>query len=396
MITDKDEKNSKKKILFKISYLGIGGIERLAVDILNNLKLENKEIVLMVENKENNVLGKELNKDIEIVYIKPKWYNPLAEKIKKNKKNIFFKILYNLLMPLDKILLANGINKYIKNNENIEMFIDYNGESGKYIQKIKVPKKIMWNHLSIANKKGKKLERYGKRLNKYDEIIVICDEMREELMSEFPYLKEKIKRIYNFIDQEKIKEKLYESNISEEEKKMMNENYCVSVGRLAEPKDYETTIEAFNILKKKGISEKLYIIGDGIKKEKLQKLIEEKNLLDQVFLLGIKTNPYIWMENSDILIHSSKLEGFGLVLVEAIFCRVPVISSNFRCGAKEILANGQNGELFEIGDYMELAIKIENLLKDTFRKRKYIENSKEVINKFSKEEILKEYKELLK
>ncbi|MDH6456545.1 glycosyltransferase involved in cell wall biosynthesis [Fusobacterium sp. PH5-7] len=383
-----------KKILFKVKGLGIGGIERLAIDILNNLKIENKKIVLLIENKEEDFLENQLDKSIEKVYLKPDWFNPFLLKIKLKKKNIFYKLLYNILMNYEKRILSNSINNYIKNNKEAEIFIDYNGEAGKYIQKIKVSRKIMWNHLSIANKKGKKLEKYGKRLNRYDEIIAICEEMREELIFEFPYLREKIKRIYNFIDLEKIKEKLSENNISEEEKKMMNENYCVSVGRLAEPKDYETTIEAFNLLKKKGIKEKLYILGDGIKKEKLQNMIEEKNLSDQVFLLGIKSNPYIWMENADIFIHSSKLEGFVMVLLEAMACNVPIVCSICKTGVKEIL-NYNVGEGFKIGRTEELTAKIESLLKDSSKKRIYIKNSKIVVNKFSKEKILKEYKKLI-
>lgn len=382
----------KKKILFKISYLGIGGIERLAIDILNNLKFEDKEFVLMLENEENNIMQDQLDDNIEIVYLKPKWFNSLAEKIRSKKKNILYKILYNLIMPVDKILLANGVNNYIKNNKNIDMFVDYNGEAGKYIHKIKVKKKIMWNHLSISNKSKDKLKRFGERLKNYDIIVTICDEMKEELEKEFPFLKEKLKRIYNFIDIEKINEKLLEE-ISEQDKKLMEENYCISVGRLAEPKDYETTIKAFELLRKKGIEEKLYIIGEGVKKEELKKLIKEKNLEQQILLLGQKNNPYIWMKNADIFVHSSKLEGFAMVLLEAMTTKLPIVTSICKTGVKEIL-EFKTGEGYSIGDYKTLAIKIENLLNDESKRKEYIKNSKKVITEFSKTKILEEYRKI--
>lgn len=382
----------KKKILFKISYLGIGGIERLAIDILNNLKFEDKEFVLMLENEENNIMQDQLDDNIEIVYLKPRWFNSLAEKIRSKKKNILYKILYNLIMPLDKILLANGVNNYIKNNKNINMFVDYNGEAGKYIHKIKAKKKIMWNHLSISNKSKEKIKRFGERLKNYDMIVTICDEMKEELEKEYPFLKEKIKRIYNFIDIEKINEKLLEE-ISEQDKKLMEESYCVSVGRLAEPKDYETTIKAFELLRKKGIKEKLYIIGEGVKKEELKKLIKEKNLEQQILLLGQKNNPYIWMKNADIFVHSSKLEGFAMVLLEAMTTKLPIVTSICKTGVKEIL-EFKIGEGYSIGDYKTLAIKIENLLNDESKRKEYIKNSKKVITEFSKTKILEEYRKV--
>lgn len=384
-----------KKILFKVKGLGIGGIERLAIDILNNLKLEDKKIVLLIENREENFLEDQLDKNIEKVYLKPDWFNPFLIKIKSRKKKIFYKLLYNILMSYEKIILSKSINNYIENNKEAEIFIDYNGEAGKYIRKIKNVKKIIWIHTSLSGIKESKRKKIERRFQNFDKIVTICDEMEEEVRKLFPILEEKIKKIYNFINFEKIEEKLKEYNFDEKEKKMLREKYCISVGRLTTAKDYETTIRAFKILSEKGINEKLYIIGEGEHRKNLERTIKENKLEDQIFLLGQKNNPYIWMKNADMFIHSSKLEGFGLVLVEAMYCGVPIISSDFKCGAKEILLNGEYGELFEVGNFEELAQKIEKLLFDNDRRQKYILKAKKMIKKFSMKNILIEYKKLL-
>lgn len=384
-----------KKILFKVKGLGIGGIERLAIDILNNLKLEDKKIVLLIENKEENFLEDQLDKNIEKVYLKPDWFNPFLIKIKLRKKNIFYKLLYNILMNYEKIILSKNINDYIKNNKEAEIFIDYNGEAGKYIHKIKNIKKIAWIHLSFLGIKENKRKKLEKRFRNFDKVVTICDEMEEEVRKLFPILKEKIIKIYNFINFKKIEEKLNKYSFNEKEKKMLKEKYCVSVGRLATVKDYETTINAFKILSEKGISEKLYIIGEGDNRKNLEKMIKVNKLENQIFLLGARNNPYIWMKNADIFIHSSRLEGFGLVLVEAMYCGVPIISSNFKCGAKEILLNGECGELFEIGNFEELAQKIKKLLLDESKRQKYILKTREIVDKYYMEKILKDYKELI-
>jgi glycosyltransferase involved in cell wall biosynthesis len=383
------------KILFKVKGLGIGGIERLAIDILNNLKLEDKKIVLLIENKEENFLEDQLDKNVEKVYLKPDWFNPFLVKIKSRKKNIFYKLLYNILMSYEKIILSKSINNYIENNKEAEIFIDYNGEARKYIHKIKNIKKVMWIHSSFSGIKENKRKKLEKRFQNFEKIVTICDEMEEEVRKLFPILEEKIIKIYNFINFEKIEEKLKEYNFDEKEKKMLREKYCISVGRLTTAKDYETTIRAFKILREKGINEKLYIIGEGEHRKNLERTIKENKLEDQIFLLGQKNNPYIWMKNADMFIHSSKLEGFGLVLVEAMYCGVPIISSDFKCGAKEILLNGEYGELFEIGNFEELAQKIEKLLFDNDRRQKYILKAKKMIKKFSMKNILIEYKKLL-
>ena len=381
-----------KKVLFKIKSLGLGGIEKLTVDILNNLKLEDKKIVLMLEKRED-FFKNQIPEEIEIVYLKSEKLEKIIENIKNKKRNIFYKILYNLLMNYEKIEMARNVNKYISLNKEAKMFIDYSGTATKYISKISIEKKIYWNHLSIGKMKYSKRERMLKRLNNYTQIVAICEEMAQEIKTIFPELSSKVKVVYNFIDEEKIKLKMKEDKKLEEE--LSKEKYCISVGRLSEPKDYETTIKAFKHLKKRGIKEKLFIIGDGDLKEKLNKLIKELDLEGQVFLLGMKENPYLYMKNANILIHSSKKEGFPMVLLEGMYVGVPIICSNFKTGACELIEKEKNGEIFEIGNYEELADKVESLLKNNELRKNYIEKSKKFVEKFYIEKIMNEYKNLI-
>ena len=381
-----------EKVLFKIKSLGLGGIEKLTVDILNNLKLEDKKIVLMLEKRED-FFKNQIPKEIEIVYLKSEKLEKIIENIKNKKKNIFYKVLYNLLMNYEKIEMARNVNKYISLNKDAKMFIDYSGTATKYISKINIERKIYWNHLSIEKMKPSKRVRMLKRLNNYTQIVAICEEMAQEIKTIFPELSSKVKVIYNFIDEEKIKLKMKENKKLEEE--LLKEKYCISVGRLSEPKDYKTTIQAFKILKERGIKEKLFIIGDGNLKEKLNKLIKELDLEGQVFLLGMKENPYLYMKNADILIHSSRKEGFPMVLLEGMCVGVPIICSNFKTGAYELIEKERNGEIFEIANYEELANKVESLLKNNELRKNYIEKSKKFTERFYIEKIINKYKNFI-
>lgn len=191
---------------------------------------------------------------------------------------------------------------------------------------------------------------------------------------------------------------MYYEKIKKEEKlgkKLQKESYCISVGRLAKPKDYETTIKAFKILKGKNIKEKLYIIGDGNLKGKLYNLIKEYNLENQVFLLGVKDNPYIYMKYADLFIHTSELEGFPMVLLEDLHTGVLIISSNFKTEAYELIEKENNGEIFEIGDYKTLVLKIEKLLNNENKRREDTTKSKKFVKKFYLKNIMKEYKEFI-
>ena len=124
----------------------------------------------------------------------------------------------------------------------------------------------------------------------------------------------------------------------------------------------------------------------------LEKKIKTLGLENQVYLLGRKTNPYIWLKNADIFIHSSKREGFPAVLLEAMACRKMVISSKCPTGPKEILEDGKVGELYEVGDTKTLAEKLEKYLLNPEQKEKYITNSQKRINDFEKKRVLENYK----
>lgn len=387
---------NKEKIIFKIRGLGIGGIERLTIDILNNLKIEDKEIVLLLENRSENALENQLDKRIEKIYLLPKKFEEHFNKIKKMKneqKNLYNKVYFGILLEIKRKLINYNLNRYIREN-NVKVFIDYSGHSLSQIKHITKVIKVLWVHLSISTLKENKKKRYIDKLKKYDKIVVVCKELKNELLEIAPELSEKIEVIYNFIDREKIEERL-ENEIPLEDEKLREDNYCMMLGRLDEVKDYETAIKAFEILRNKGIEEKLYIVGEGGIKEKLQAFINQKNLGEQVFLLGRRENPYLLLKRANIFIHTSKLEGFGLVLIEAGVCKTLVISSKYKCGANEILENGKNGILFEVEDYQELANNIEKVLIEKIDKEIYIENFYKSLDRFSKEKIIEEYRKLI-
>lgn len=381
-----------KKVIFKLKRFRNGGIERLIVDILNNSKYFDIEFIVMIEEKEEWKIEDFLEKKIEIIYLKSSRLINIMNKL-KSKKGVY-SIIFNCLKIYEQIVLIKKINSYILENK-IDIFIDYSGEPDRYISRIKVPKKIIWNHISISQKSKKGIEKYRKRLKNYDFIVTICNEMKKELEFFFPELKEKILKVYNFVDYKSIDKKVTDINLNEEEKKMLKEDYCISIGRLSKIKDYETIIMAFENLKQKGINKKLFIIGEGEDRKKIETFIKEKNMEGQIYLLGQKNNPYIWLKNAELFIHAARSEGFGLVLVEAMYCQIPIISSKYKCGAEEILENGKNGELFEIGNYEELALKIENLLNNELKRKRYISNSLKGIERFSIKRIFEEYKKII-
>lgn len=379
----------------------MGGLERVLIEVLQTIDREKYDIYLIIEDDcgEENIFEKDIPEGMKYFFLKPEPLINYVKKIKNKKKNIFFKLFYNLLMNIEAVVCYINLEKILKKIGRVDVFIDYDTGASKYIEKLKVNKKVAWIHNSIPNlmKKQSKIKRYGKRLEKYDGVVAICEEMKNEIELIYPKLKEKVYKIYNPFNFKRILELGEDrSNLSQDDKKLLEEDYFIAVSRLdTRQKDYFTLIEAFKILKERGVKEKLYIVGDGVSREEIQCYVKELNLIDQIIFLGQRKNPYVWMKNSKAFIHSSKFEGFGLVLVEAQILGKLVISSNCPVGPREILGNGEYGIIFDVGNSVHLANEMEKILKDNLLRKEYEKKSLERANSFRSDKILKEYEKLI-
>ncbi|RDD62243.1 glycosyltransferase [Ferruginivarius sediminum] len=128
----------------------------------------------------------------------------------------------------------------------------------------------------------------------------------------------------------------------------------LSVGRLVETKDYPTLLRAFARIRQVR-RVRLIILGDGKDREQLMDLARELEITDDVDMAGWVSNPEAYMARADVFALSSKSEGFGNVLVEAMACGCPVVSTDCPSGPREILADGDYGSLVPVGDSAALA-----------------------------------------
>ncbi len=128
----------------------------------------------------------------------------------------------------------------------------------------------------------------------------------------------------------------------------------LAVGRLSPQKDYETLLRAFsNARRKRDL--RLMILGEGELRSSLEALIEQLGLGEAVALPGFTENPFAYMRRADMFVLSSRFEGLPMVLIEAMACGVPVVSTDCPSGPAEILENGKWGRLVPVGDAHALA-----------------------------------------
>jgi glycosyltransferase involved in cell wall biosynthesis len=164
----------------------------------------------------------------------------------------------------------------------------------------------------------------------------------------------------------------------------------LSAGRLTAQKDFFTLIQAFAILRKQ-IAARLIILGDGELRTELEALTKNLGIAEDVELPGFVKNPYAYMSRANAFILSSRWEGLPTVLIEAMACGCPVISTDCPSGPREILAEGKYGSLIAVGDVAALSQAMLQVLESPIRRDILCQRSMY----FSVERAVSEYLNLL-
>jgi len=169
------------------------------------------------------------------------------------------------------------------------------------------------------------------------------------------------------------------------------------VGRINEAKGQHLLIKALSCIKDETVE--AYFVGHEMKEgyiQELKSLAEKLNVSSRVHFLGFMKNPHHFFQACDAIVIASKRETFGLVVIEAMQAKTAVIGSNSG-GVVEIIDDEKTGLLFEMGNYENLATKIEMLKKDNTLKEKIaLAGEAKCQEKFSNELQFKKLGEILK
>ena len=209
-----------------------------------------------------------------------------------------------------------------------------------------------------------------------DLIFTNCKESSRDLSK---YIKFPVKTLYNpcFF-------KYYKK-----QKNKKNKLIILNVARFEDQKDHLTLLRGLHHskFKKKFL---LYLVGYGKNEFKIKNYIQE-NKLTNVKIFKNKFNIKNLYKKADLFILTSIYEGFPNVLVEAASYRIPIISSNFKSGSKEILLDGKGGHLFNVKDHMKLAKLIDKFFLD---KKVFLNKEKECAKqlfRFSNYKIIRKF-----
>lgn len=350
----------KKKILFLLESFAGGGVEKVFIDLINNIDINKYDITVM-SIWDCGVRKKDLRKDIRYKSIFPriKGIGRIFHRfVEKSSGKLLYRVAIREKYDIEVAFLEGRATKIISASNN------------------NVSKKIAWVHIDLSKghwtnqvfKFNTELER--ECYKKFDDIVCVSNSVKHGFNKLFGEDFTNIHVKYNPIIDTEIKSKSEEEVldiIRPKDKKLL-----VTSGRLDTQKGYDNLLEVCRLLNNDEIDYELWILGDGWEKENLHSLIKKYNL-DNVKLLGFKENPYKYINEGDLFVCSSRNEGFSLVIAEAMILGLPVISTDCS-GPNELLNYGEFGLLVK-NDVNSLYQGIKELLIDTNKLEQYKKKS---------------------
>ena len=355
------------KICIVLPSLGGGGAERLHVNLIKEWLLDghDAELVILASSDQNNVLQDIVPINCKVTFLGTSRIRSSLFTLTK----YFFKNKYDVVLaamwPITVITVIASLISSLKNR----------------------PKIFVSEHtmLSVSRSHELNVSEYAIRITSnifyrfVNGIIAVSGGVRDDISNMCNIRKEKISVIHNpaAIGIKKPTKEEIEAFASEFWKKDIHYK-LLAVGTLKQQKGFDILINAFNLFPEEIKKDcQLIILGEGPERKNLEGQIDKLNLKNFISLPGFQIDPYPWFFSADLFVLSSRWEGFGNVIVEALEAGVTVVSTDCKSGPAEILENGRHGYLVASEDSEGLATSIVHALENKFSEKDLINRASE-------------------
>lgn len=375
----------KKQLLIVAHHLTIGGVQKSLISALKAIDYEKYDVTLYLRKNRTELLPfidervtVILNKDPNHYYRKPfalvmQLKIMLAKLLgKKNKA----KTLNDILEEKIRQEAMEYERRTYFSSAHYDIAVSYvQGYVALFVDRcIDADKKILFYHTSTNDTP----EIHNAVLKNYTAVAALHSQQKTLIEEWYPDARGKTVIVENYTDKEMLVSQSKEISLPETDKTVI----C-SCGRFAPVKGFDLAVNAAKILKESGIDFIWYFVGDGPERGRIEALIDEYGLNNNIVITGMQKNPYPYMAACDVYVQPSYEEALGLTILEAHRLGRPVISTA-TVGGKKLVEDGKNGIVCEISAE-SLAESITALIGD---KEKYCA----IINNLKKTDYSHEFK----
>jgi glycosyltransferase involved in cell wall biosynthesis len=338
----------KKVVLFMFD-LGLGGTEKVMVNLANYLNKNNFKVEILTISNISTHLSDDIDKGIEVKSLNASRilfsFPRLVRYVKNNSLDIFVANVWPLTC------LAASCCFFKKNFTKKLILVEHCHLGREFADKsflFKILQKISIKVLYPFSKK----------------VIAVSQGVKDDLVKNKSIKDSQVLVIMNPVNCENINKQ--RNNPAIKHWQTFEYAKLISVGNFKPQKNYSYLIQILRILKDRGFLFKQLIVGDGSEMQKIEHQISKENLSDDVILAGSIPQPLDLVQQSDLFILPSSFEGFGLVIVEALSVGTTVVSTDCFSGPSEILQNGKLGYLAKTDDAASFADLIEIAFSNKF------------------------------
>lgn len=374
----------KIKILFMLSTMNIGGVEKSLLSLLSVIPKEKYDVTVLLLEKKGDFLGS-IPEWVKVE--ETNWFDNVKSIIMEPPHNTIKNYMHNKqYIKILSFICSYYISKYLGNRfiyykhvlksvphnlNTYDIAVSYQGPTDTidyYIaNKVTATKKISWVHFDVSKHlMNQKL--YEKLYEQFDKIYVVSKEAKSHLIVKIPSVENKVDVFLNIVSSNVINEMSKEPVHVDVDFKGIK---IVTVGRLSNEKGQDIGINVLHKLRQEGYQVRWYCVGEGNARKEYECLIHQYNLVGDFILLGSTPNPYPFIAIADIYVQTSRHEGYCLTLAEAKCLHKPIVTTNFT-GAYEQIQDGYNG--FIVENEEELYERIKCLIDNPLERQKLVDN----------------------
>ena len=321
---------NRKRILFVNGHLRIGGIEKTLVDLLNHIEYTKYDVDLLLLEGGGEFLD-QLPASVNVIqFDNSKAYGPFLPTIWSNLKRGDFCLIGYRLISLYASLSGKKhfslLRKILPIKTQYDIAIAYRtGHCADVVAyAVRSVKKFVWWHNGEFNLSEKEKTETVETWSNFDRIVSVSEGCKHLLEREFPSLSDKMCVMYNILDAKKIANEAGSNADRTDSKQTVKQ--LITLGNLSVRKHVVNAVIATKKLVDSGYTNFHWtIVGDGPERGNLEKMIKDYNVGTYIELFGGKANPYPFIRNADMMVHTSYGEAHCTAILEAMVLKVPCV-----------------------------------------------------------------------